>query len=331
MLKDIGVILPGMVEEAEEKKPIGEEPYEVIIIGAGPAGMTAAVYAARKKLKTLLVSKDLGGQVLLTSDIENYMGYQYITGPELTAKFHQQVKQYPIDIIVGEEVEKLSAGDGQFTVITKRGKSFAGKAVIIASGKRSRELNVPGERELVGRGVTYCAVCDAPLFAGRDVAVIGGSNSALTAVADLIKIANKIYLVNRSKSLRADPVLVERAEASDKVAPLLGYLVKEILGEERVRGIVIESREPGEAEELAVEGVFIEIGLVPASKFVRGLLALNQFGEIMVDCNCRTNVLGIFAAGDVTDVFEKQIVVAAGEGAKATLSAYYYLLMGARS
>ena len=326
MLKDIGVILPERVEEAEEKKPIGEGPYDLIIVGGGPAGMTAAVYAARKRLATFLVSKDLGGQTLLTSEIENYMGYQYVTGPELMAKFHEQVRQYPIDVMIGEDVEKLAAENGQFAVTTTTGKSFVGKAVIIASGKRSRELNVPGERELVGRGVSYCAVCDAPLFAGRDVAVIGGGNSALTAVADLIRIATNIYVVNLATDWQADPVLVDRAEASEKVVPFLGYAVKEILGEGRVRGIVIESRGAGEADALSVEGVFIEIGLVPNSDFARGVVELNETGEIVVDCGCQTSIPGVLAAGDVTNVPEKQIIVAAGEGAKAALSAYRYLL-----
>jgi len=326
MLEDIGVILPEILKEPEERPPTGEGPYELIIIGAGPAGMTAAVYTARKKLRTLLVSKDLGGQPLLTSEIENYMGYQFVTGPELMAKFREQVNQYPIDVVIGEDVTKLAVQDDEFTVSTRTGKSFVGKAVIVASGKRSRALNVPGEEELVGRGVTYCSICDAPLFAGRDVAVIGGGNSALSAVADLIKITPRIYLVHRSKNLRADPVLVEKAEGSDKVISFLEYVVKEILGEERVRGVVIESRETGKVEELAVEGVFIEIGLIPNSDLARGLLALNKVGEIVVDGSCRSSVPGIFAAGDVTNVPEKQIIVAAGEGAKAALSAYSYLL-----
>jgi len=178
----------------------------------------------------------------------------------------------------------------------------------------------------VGRGVSYCAVCDAPLFAGREVAVIGGGNSALTAVADLIKIASKIYLVNHASDWQADPVLVERAEASEKVIPFLGYVVKEILGQDRVRGIIIESRETREIKELTVEGVFVEIGLVPNSDFARGLVELNEVGEIVIDCNCRASLPGLFAAGDVTDVPEKQIIVAAGEGAKAALTAYHYLL-----
>lgn len=326
MLKDIGIILP----EKEKRAGIEEGPYELLIIGAGPAGLTAAVYAARKRLKTLLLSKDLGGQPLLTSEIENYMGYQYITGPELMAKFHEQVRQFPIAMAIGEEAVRLTSGSGEegFTVITRAGKSFQAKAVIIATGKRPRELGVPGEKELVGRGVSYCAVCDAPLFAGREVAVIGGGNSALTAAIDLIKIAEKIYLIHRSQQLKADPSLVERASASgsEKVVSLLGYQVKEILGEERVKGIIIESKEDGGPRELPVEGVFIEIGLLPNSDPASGLVELNKEGEIVVDCACRTSVPGIFAAGDVTTVPEKQIIVAAGEGAKAALSAYNYLL-----
>ncbi len=325
-MEDIGVILPGVVDEAKDKRPMGEGAYELIIVGAGPAGMTAAVYSSRKKLRTLLVSKDLGGQPLLTSEIENYMGYQYVTGPELMAKFHEQVKQFPIDVIIGEGVTKLTAQDDEFTVSTRTGKGFVGKAVIIASGKRSRQLDVSGEKELVGRGVTYCSICDAPLFAGMDVAVIGGGNSALTAVVDLIKIAARIYVVNVAAGWQADPILVEKAEVSQKVIPFLGYMVKEILSEERVSGLVIESREAGETQQLAVGGVFIEIGLVPNSELARGLLALNKVGEIVVDCSCRTSVPGIFAAGDVTNVPEKQIIVAAGEGANASLSAYSYLL-----
>lgn len=326
MLRDIGVVLPDMIEETEEKRAISGGPYELVIIGAGPAGMTASVYAARKKLNLLLVSKDLGGQPLVTSEIENYLGFQYVTGPELVARFHEQVRQYPIDVLIGEEVEKLTAeGDG-FMVTTQAGRSFVGRAVIIASGKRPRELNVPGERELVGRGVSYCAVCDAPLFAGKEVAVIGGGNSALTAVADFIKIASKIYVVDCSRSWKADPVLVDRARDSERVTFFQGYVVKAILGEERVKGIAIESRDTGEAEELPVGGVFVEIGLVPNSGFAQGVVELNETGEIVIDCNCRTSIPGVFAAGDVTDVPEKQIIIAAGDGAKAALSAYSYLL-----
>jgi alkyl hydroperoxide reductase subunit F len=326
VLEDIGIVLPDITAQVAGRKPVSEGPYELIIIGGGPAGMTSAVYAARKKLHTLLVSEELGGQMLWTSDIENYMGYQYITGPELMARFHEQMNQYPIDMLIGEEVVKLAAEEGRFRVSTRTGRRFLGMSVIIASGKRSRELNVPGERELVGRGVSYCATCDAPLFAGRDVAVIGGGNSALTAVVDLIKLAKRIYVVNIVDDWQADSILLERARASDKMIPFLGHAVSEISGGEGVEGIVIESIHSHETKALLVGGVFIEIGLIPNSALAHGLLAMNQLDEIMVDCNCGTNVDGIYAAGDVTDVFEKQVIVAAGEGAKAALSAHRYLL-----
>lgn len=316
-------ILPEETKEVpvEEKKV-----YELIILGAGPAGMTAAVYSARKRLDTLLISHNVGGQVILTSDIENYMGYQYITGPELINKFQEQVRQFPIAIDIWEEASKLIVEEGIFAINTSGGKKFRGRAVIIITGKRSRPLNVPGEKEFVGRGLSYCATCDAPLFGGMEVAVIGGGNSALTAVNDLLKIARKIYLINIFDSLQGDPVLIEKAKASDKVEFFLGYEVKEIRGENRVEGIVIHAKETGEEKNLKVNGVFIEIGLIPNTEFVRDVVELNQAGEIVVDCGCKTSVSGIFAAGDVTTVPEKQIIVAAGEGAKAALSAYRYLL-----
>ncbi|MCD6166439.1 FAD-dependent oxidoreductase [bacterium] len=300
--------------------------YELIIIGGGPAGLTAAVYSARKRIDTLLVTKDIGGQVVLTAEVENYMGYEYITGKELIEKFKQQVYQFPIAIKENTEVIQIEKEDKIFTVGTSAGENYRSKAIIIASGKRSRPLNVNGEKELVGRGVSYCSVCDAPLFAERDVAVIGGGNSGLTAVVDLIKIAHKIYLIEFLPSLMADSVLVDRAEKSGKVEIFSGYEVVEILGKEKVSSIKIKSRQTGGIEILTVQGVFIEIGLIPNSGFVKDVVKLNDRGEIIVDCACRTNMSGVFAAGDVTTVPEKQIVVAAGEGAKAALGAYGYLL-----
>jgi alkyl hydroperoxide reductase subunit F len=341
-LRSIGVVLP--LEREVEAQP-GDEAtlYDLIIIGGGPAGMTAAVYAARKRLTTLLITKDLGGQALLTSEIENYMGYQYITGEELAAKFEEQVKEFPIALHLDDGVEQLAAEDPQeseedlgspphkqFSVITGSGKRFRGRALIIASGKRPRRLNVPGEEELIGRGVSYCATCDAPLFAGRDVAVIGGGNSAFTAVADLTPIAGQIYVVNHAYDWRADPVLLERAERSGKMTPFLGHQVAEILGQDQVEGIVIQPRSDGETKELAVQGVFVEAGLAPNSEFARGMVVLNDVGEVMVNCKGQTDIPGVFAAGDVTTVPDKQIIIAAGEGAKAALAAYEYLLMEVR-
>ncbi len=341
-LRSIGVVLP---QQREVEAQAGDEAtlYDLIIIGGGPAGMTAAVYAARKRLSTLLIAKDLGGQALWTSEIENYMGYQYITGEELAAKFEEQVKQFPINLHLGEGVEKLAAEgqlqpavDGgnpsarQLLVTTESGKRFRGRTVIIASGKRPRRLNVPGEERLIGRGVSYCATCDAPLFAGRDVAVIGGGNSAFTAVADLIPISGQIYVVNYAYDWQADPVLLDRAERSGKMKPFLGYQVAEVLGQDQVEGIVIRPRGAGEAQQLAVQGVFVEIGLAPNSAFAQGLVQLNDADEVIVDCKGRTDMPGVFAAGDVTTVPEKQIIIAAGEGAKAALAACEYLLMEVR-
>jgi alkyl hydroperoxide reductase subunit F len=337
-LRNIGVILPQ--QRKVETQPASEARlYDLIIIGGGPAGMTAAVYAARKRLVTLLVTSNLGGQTLLTSEIENYMGYQYITGKELADKFQEQVRQFPIALDLGDRVKRLTVEDQPpspahaeriFLATTENGKRFRGRSVIIASGKRSRTLNVPGEERLTGRGVSYCATCDAPLFAGKDVAVIGGGNSAFTAVADLISIAGKIYVVNYAYDWQADQVLLERAERSDKVSSFLGHQVVEIQGQDRVEGVVIQPREGGDTKELAVQGVFVEIGLFPNSEFAQGLVQLNSVGEVMVDDQGQTNVPGVFAAGDVTTVPEKQIIVAAGEGAKAALNAYKYLLLEAR-
>ncbi len=316
-----------ILPEKVEKVPVEDKKlYDFIIIGAGPAGMTAAVYAARKKLDILVISKDVGGQPLLTSGIENYMGYQYVTGPELMRKFEEQVKQFPVALLIDEKASNLTTDDKGFIVSTTTDKKFKSRSVIIASGKRPRPLNVPGEKELVGRGVSYCATCDAPLFGEMDVAVIGGGNSALTAVIDLLKYAGRIYLIEVMPTLTADLTLIERAKKSDKVEFYPGHLVKEIRGTDRVENIVISSKDGGEDKTLSVSGVLVEIGLIPNSEFAKGLVKLNHLQEIAVDCECKTSVEGIFAAGDVTNVPEKQIIVAAGEGAKAALSTYNYLL-----
>jgi len=210
----VGVILPQ--EETRIQTPAVESgrEYELIIVGGGPAGLTAGIYAARKMLKTLLVSQDIGGQVLLTSEVENYMGFSYIEGLELVRKFEEQIRQYPIDIDLGQTVVRVEQAPPVFRVLTESGKVFKSATVVIATGKRSRKLDVPGERELVGRGVSYCATCDAPLFAGRDVAVVGGGNSALTAVNDLLNIgATRVHVVNIVESLQADAVLIRKSKS----------------------------------------------------------------------------------------------------------------------
>jgi alkyl hydroperoxide reductase subunit F len=297
---------------------------ELIIVGAGPAGMTAAVYAARKKLNALLLSYNIGGQVLWTSGVENYMGYQFIEGVELMRKFEEQVKEFPLEMRIGERVTALSRNENSFILTTDARENYESQAIIIATGKRPRQLNVPGEEKLQGRGVTYCAVCDGPLFAGESVAVIGGGNSALEAVDDMIKIAKHVYLVSLTP-LTADPVLVDRVRKARNLTTFLEHEVTEIQGRDRVEEIRIRDLRSKQERELSVSGVFVEIGLIPNSDPFKGLVQLNHLGEIEINCANETNIPGVFAAGDVTNVPEKQIVVAAGEGAKAALQAHRYL------
>lgn len=295
--------------------------YDLVIIGAGPAGITASVYAARKRMDFLVITRDIGGQATLSSDIENYTGYQFITGPELVGKFREHLNQFGVKIREGEVVTSVRKGGEVVRIETERGK-YEAKAAIIASGRIPRKLGVEGEEEFKNRGVTYCATCDAPLFAGMEVAVVGGGNSALDAILQLIKIASKIYLIDVAPQLRADPVMVEKAKNSGKVVIYHKTKVEKIYGENFVRGMRISRK--GKREDLAVEGVFVEIGSLPASDFIKDV-EKNERGEITVNCKCETSTPGIFAAGDVTNVFAKQIIVACGEGSKAALAAFEYL------
>ncbi|HNQ50458.1 MAG TPA: FAD-dependent oxidoreductase [Candidatus Omnitrophota bacterium] len=296
--------------------------YDLIIIGAGPAGITAAVYAARKRMDFCVISKDIGGQAAWSGDVENYTGYQFVTGPELAAKFEEHLRQYRIDLKESEEIVALKrgAGSGQ-RVITDKAE-YEARAVIIASGKRSRELGVPGENEFKNKGVTYCATCDGPLFGGKDVAIVGGGNSALDAALQMTRIAQHTYVINSAPQTTGDKVMAEKAASSSGVTIMNNAQVTAITGDRFVSGIAISHE--GTEKRLAVQGIFIEIGLVPNSGFAQEV-ATNDLGEIKIDCRNRTDIPGVFAAGDVTDVPEKQIIIAAGEGAKACLSAFRYL------
>ncbi|UCD55459.1 MAG: FAD-dependent oxidoreductase [Candidatus Omnitrophota bacterium] len=295
--------------------------YDLIIIGAGPAGITASVYAVRKRMNILVISKDIGGQTAWSGDIENYTGYQFISGPELTAKFEEHMKKYDVGLRENEEVIALEKKGSVVSIKTDKA-AYEAKTAIVASGKHSRELGVPGEKEFKNRGLTYCATCDGPLFTGKDVAVIGGGNSALDAAIQLIKIAKHIYLVNIKAQLTGDKIMQEKVRESKKVTLLNNAEVKAVLGDKLVTGIRI--KEKGGEKTLAVRGVFVEVGLIPNSEFAKDLKK-NKRGEIEVNSYNETNIPGIFAAGDVTDVPEKQIIIAAGEGAKATLRAFKYL------
>lgn len=295
--------------------------YDLIIIGAGPAGITASVYAARKKVNLLVITKDIGGQTAWSGDVENYTGYQFVTGPDLAAKFEEHMRTYSFDLKEGEAVVDVNRADDVIRVKTDKGV-YESKTAIIASGKFSRELGAPGEREFKNRGLTYCATCDGPLFAGKDVAVIGGGNSALDASLQLIKIAKHVYLINNTERLGGDAVMREKVEKSKVATVMNNTHVAGITGDKFVSGIKV--KKDSEEINLSVQGVFVEIGLIPNSTFAKEVTR-NERGEIKVNGRNETNIPGIFAAGDVTDVPEKQIVIAAGEGSKAALSAFKYL------
>lgn len=294
---------------------------DLIIIGAGPAGITAAVYAARKNLSILVITKDIGGQAAISGDVENYTGYQFITGPELSLKFEEHMRKYNVQVKENEEVVKF-AGKGSTFVVTSSKAEYEAKTIIVASGKRSRELNVPGEKEFKNKGLTYCATCDGPLFAQKEVAVIGGGNSSLDAAIQLMNIAKKVYIVNINPELKGDAIMREKVRANNKVTIFNNSQVKAVLGNKMVSGLKIKRE--GNEETLSVRGIFVEIGLIPNSEFAK-TLDRNEFDEIKVNSRNETNISGIFAAGDVTDVPEKQIVIACGEGSKASLSAFKYL------
>jgi len=296
--------------------------YDLIIIGAGPAGITAAVYAARKRLNLLVVTRDIGGQTAYSGEVANYTGYQFISGPELAAKFEEHLRKFEIELKESEEALDITKDKDTILVKTAKGV-YEARSAIIASGKSSRELGVPGEKEFKNRGLTYCATCDGPLFFGRRVAVIGGGNSALDAAIQLMRIARQVYLINNTAALSGDEVMQDKVIAAANAEILNNTQVSAILGEKMVRAIRIKRN--GKEETREVEGVFVEIGLIPNSRLAAGI-DRNEIGEIKVNSRNETNIPGIFAAGDVTDVAEKQIIIAAGEGAKAALTVFKYLM-----
>ncbi len=295
--------------------------YDLIILGAGPAGITASVYAARKKLAFLVITVDVGGQAALSGDIENYTGYQFITGPDLALKFQEHMDSFGIEVTMPEgarEIVKL----GQLIKTVTDKAEYLSKSLIIATGKHPRQLNVEGEKEYKNKGVTYCATCDGPLFRGKKVVIIGGGNSALDATLQMMNISPEVHIVNIASQLTGDPVMIEKVKSSPAVKIWNNSEVEKIYGDTFVQGLQIKQHD--KIFNLDVEGVFIEIGLIPNAEFA-SCLEQNKWGEIMVDCYNKTSVEGIFAAGDVTNVPEKQIIIACGEGSKACLTAFKYL------
>jgi len=298
--------------------------YNIIIVGGGPAGLSASVYAARKQLKTLLISVDIGGQINNTLGIENYLGYQFIEGPELIDNFNTQLNNYPVEQKIGTKVSKIKQIKGGFQIITDDGEKYKSKVVIYTAGKKSRKLNVPGEAEFTGKGVSYCAICDGPVFSGQRVAVVGGGNSALEAVLDLAKIAQHVDMVSLTQLTR-DAVLIDQLRDIKNLDVYLEYQTEKIEGNDFVTGMVVKELKSQNGKKLNVSGIFIEIGMIPNSEPLKELINLNKWGEVPVNRSSETELPGFYAAGDVTDVPEKQIIVAAGEGAKAALQAHRYL------
>ncbi|HEV8714835.1 MAG TPA: glutaredoxin 3 [Candidatus Binatia bacterium] len=299
--------------------------YDVAVVGAGPAGLAAAIYAARKNLSTILIAFDLGGQLGTTYEVANYPGFQLITGPDLVQKFFEHVEQYGVERLIGEKVTAVTI-DGRAKVLkTASGREICAKTVIITTGAQKRKLNIPGEKELAGKGVVYCSTCDGPLFKDLTIAIIGGGNSGLEAAIEMDGVAKKVYLVSRGE-WTGDEILQDKVAVARRVEELKHHQPVEIHGTERVEGLTVKNLQTGVTRRLEVQGVFIEIGLFPQTDFLLDLLETNERGEIKVDRHGQTGVRGIFAAGDATDSHDKQIVIAAGEGAAAALAAFEYLV-----
>lgn len=310
--------------------------YDVIIIGGGPAGTAATVYAARKKLKTLLITEEFGGQSIVSDDIQNWIGDQHISGFDLAKKFEEHVRSFS-DVVEVKTPEKVvsvkttTCMNGSricdFSVTTEQGNTYHGKTIILTPGARRRKLGVPGEDKLNGKGVAYCSTCDAPLFQGKKVAVVGGGNAGLEAAVDLFSYAEKIYVLEYSETLKADPVTQEEVINNPKAEILINAQTKEILGDNFVTGIKYFNRKTSKEKTLAVDGVFVEIGSVPNSEMVKDLVELDKWGQVVIDSkHGSTSVPGIFAAGDITDDPYKQNNISAGDAVKAALAAYGYLL-----
>ncbi len=297
--------------------------YDLVIVGGGPAGISASIYAVRKKMSFLLITETVGGQVLTSGEIENFLGYSEIDGVQLVEKMMEHMNHLGIEPFMDRVVEVKREGE-IFLSKTASGEEVRSKTLLLCTGSEHRKLNVPGEEEYTGRGVSYCYTCDAPFFRNSKVLVVGGGNSGLEAAEQLINYAKEIYIAEIGEKLRADEVLKDKVLPSPKVKVLLRHAVKEIKGDgSRVTGVVLEDLSSSEVYELPVDGVFVEIGLVPRTELARQLgVLLNERNEIVVDCNNRTSERGVYAAGDCTSIFAKQIITAAGEGAKALLSLY---------
>ena len=305
-------------------------PYDVLIVGGGPAGSAAAIYAARKGIRTGVVAERFGGQVLDTLAIENFISVQHTEGPQLAHALEEHVKEYGVDIMNMQRAEALLPsvpGEKLHEIKLAGGGSLKARTIVLATGARWREMNVPGENTYRGKGVAYCPHCDGPLFKGKRVAVIGGGNSGVEAAIDLAGIVTHVTLIEFDSKLRADAVLQDKLKSLPNVTIIMSALSTEVTGDgNKVNGLVYTNRVTNESQRIELEGIFVQIGLLPNTDWLKGTLNLTKYGEIEVDARCQTSVPGIYAAGDATTVPYKQIIIAMGEGAKASLSAFDHLI-----
>ncbi len=319
---NLGALDEGKLVKIDENKL-----YDVTVVGSGPAAVSAAIYAARKGLNVAMVGVKIGGQVLDTNEIENIIVTVLTTGAKFAETLEKHLKEHEIAFKEGHLVKEIKEDGKDKILVTDDGKSYKTKTVIVATGAKPRSLNIPGEAEYVGKGVHYCSTCDGPFYKGLDVAVIGGGNSGVEAALDLSGIAKSVTLIEFMPELKADKVLQEKLAEQPNVKTILNSATVKVNGNEFVESIVYKSRETDEEKTLNVEGMFVEIGLSPRSEVVKDLVETNKIGEIVINPeNNSTSVAGIFAAGDVTNIRQKQIIIAMGEGAKAALGAFEYLI-----
>jgi alkyl hydroperoxide reductase subunit F len=312
--------------EREAKKIAAKDTFDMLIVGGGPAGAAAAVYAARKGIRTGIASERFGGQTLDTLGIENFVSVMETEGPKFALALEEHVRHYDVDIMNLQRAKALVAGDGLIEVQLESGASLKARSVVLSTGARWRNINVPGEKEFKNKGVAYCPHCDGPLYKGKRVAVIGGGNSGVEAAIDLAGLVAHVTLIEFDTQLRADAVLQRKLNSLANVTVIVNAQTSSITGDDKVNGLTYKDRATGEEKRVDLEGVFVQIGLVPNTEWLKGAVELSRHGEIIIDSKGQTSVPGVFAAGDATTVPFKQIIIAAGDGAKAALGAFDHLI-----
>jgi alkyl hydroperoxide reductase subunit F len=313
--------------KTSEPKNLDLGVYDVVVLGSGPAGASAAIYSARKGLRTAIIAEKVGGQVQDTKGIENLISVKYTEGPQLAAKLAEHIKEYNVKLLEHRRVKTVTQGDEK-KIELESGEHLKTKSIIVATGAKWRELGIPGEKEYLGRGVAFCPHCDGPYFKGKDIAVVGGGNSGVEAAIDLAGIVKSVTVFEFMPTLKADKVLVDKLESLPNVTIIRSARTNRVIGDNgKVTALEYEDRETKELKSVELEGIFVQIGLLPNSGFIKDVVATNKFGEIIIDEKCRTNIPGIYAAGDVTTVPYKQIIIAMGEGAKAGLASFEDMML----